>query len=273
MFYVKESSSSVAAGYRTLALIYHASVRSVRMTHGNALMSLFLNILQTVVFVMVFFFVFQLMGMRSAGLRGDFMMYILTGVFLFMMFTKTLGAVFGCEGPTSPMMKHRNMNTVISIGAAMLSSLYLQVMSLLIVLLGYHLVTHNVEIADPGMAGMILLLSWLSGAGVGMVFLAAKPWAPNATKTIQTIFSRVNMFASGKMFVANTLPAFMLPLFSWNPLFHLIDQMRGAVFINYVPRNTNLEYPFWLMLACLMIGLMAEFYTRGRASLSWSAGR
>lgn len=273
MFYVKESSSSLAGAYRTLTLIYHASVRSVRITHGNAMMSLFLNVFQTIVFVMVFYLIFQLMGMRSAGLRGDFMMYILTGVFLFMMFNKTMGAVYGCEGPTSPMMKHRNMNTMISIGAAMMSSLYIQVLSLLIVLVGYHLVTHNVEIADPGRAGLILLLTWLSGAGIGMVFLAAKPWAPEATKTVQMIFSRINMFASGKMFVANTLPAFMLPLFAWNPLFHLIDQMRGAVFVNYLPRNTNLDYPLWLMVACLMIGLMGEFHTRRRASLSWSAGK
>jgi hypothetical protein len=28
-----------------------------------------------------------------------------------------------------------------------------------------------------------------------------------------------------------------------------------------------------VMLACMMIGLMAEFYTRKHASLSWAAGR
>ena len=81
------------------------------------------------------------------------------------------------------------------------------------------------------------------------------------------------MIASGKMFVANTMPTFLLSMFDWNPLFHIIDQTRGFVFINYVPRNSNLEYPFYFTLAMLMIGLMAEFVTRNSVSLSWSAGR
>lgn len=273
MFRVEESNSPLASAFRTLSLIYHATVRQIRQSHGNALVSLAINLFQTIVFVLAFYAIFQLMGVRGPGLRGDFMMYILTGVFLFLTFTKTMGAVFGSEGPASAMMKHRTMNTMISIGAAALSSLYIQSMSVLIILAGYHVVSHNVTIAEPGGAAKVLLLSWLSGASLGMVFLAAKPWAPNVTKMIQTIFARVNMFASGKMFVANTLPTFMLPLFAWNPLFHLIDQMRGYVFINYTPRNTNLDYPFWVMLACLMIGLMAEFYTRRHASISWGAAR
>jgi hypothetical protein len=31
---------------------------------------------------------------------------------------------------------------------------------------------------------------------------------------------------------ANTMPYFMLAMFDWNPLFHLIDQARGFTFIN-----------------------------------------
>lgn len=274
MFRVEERSSSpFATAFRTLSLIYTATVRSVRKTHGNALVSLFINLFQTIIFVVAFYVIFQLMGVRGAGLRGDFMMYVLSGVFLFMTFTKTMGAVFSSEGPASPMMKHPTMNTMVAIGAAALSSLYIQSMSVLVILTGYQLVSHNVAIHDPGGAAKVMLLAWSGGAALGMVFLAAKPWAPNGTKMIQTIFSRVNMFASGKMFVANTLPAFMLPLFSWNPLFHLIDQMRGYVFLNYTPRHTNLEYPFWIMVGCMMLGLMGEFYTRRRASISWSAAR
>ena len=83
----------------------------------------------------------------------------------------------------------------------------------------------------------------------------------------------MTMVFSGKMFVANLMPTFMLHMFSWNPLFHIIDQTRGFAFINYSPRNSSLTYPVYAMLALLMIGLMAEFVTRKAVSLSWSAGR
>ena len=108
---------------------------------------------------------------------------------------------------------------------------------------------------------------------IGMVFLAAKPWAPGLITICSTIYQRVNMFASGKMFVANSLPGFMIAMFDWNPLFHTIDQTRGFVFINYNPHNSSVSYPLYLAGALVVIGLMGEFFTRKRASASWGAAR
>ena len=88
---------------------------------------------------------------------------------------------------------------------------------------------------------------------------------------VQSIYSRVNMIASGKMFLANSMPEWLRSFFDWNPLFHTIDQARGDIFINYNPHFSNVTYPLYVTLVCLMIGLMAEFYTRQHASVSWSA--
>jgi ABC-type polysaccharide/polyol phosphate export permease len=41
------------------------------------------------------------------------------------------------------------------------------------------------------------------------------------------VYQRANMIASGKMFIVNTRPPFMLTMFDWNPLFHCIDKARG----------------------------------------------
>ncbi|MGB0798261.1 MAG: ABC transporter permease, partial [Planktomarina sp.] len=78
---------------------------------------------------------------------------------------------------------------------------------------------------------------------------------------------------SGKMFVANTLPSFMLNMFDWNPLFHCIDQARGFIFINYNPHHSSITYPLIVGSILIVIGLMGEFYTRKHASESWSARR
>jgi ABC-type polysaccharide/polyol phosphate export permease len=81
------------------------------------------------------------------------------------------------------------------------------------------------------------------------------------------------MIASGKMFTANTLSFGMMSVFDWNPLFHLIDQARGFTFLNYGPRYTSISYAVYVSLALIMIGLMAEFFTRRHISLSWNARR
>ncbi len=60
---------------------------------------------------------------------------------------------------------------------------------------------------------------------------------------ISTIYSRANMIASGKMFVANAMPSHIIAMFSWNPLFHTIDQARGFMFLNYNPHYSSIELP------------------------------
>lgn len=73
------------------------------------------------------------------------------------------------------------------------------------------------------------------------------------------------------MFVANGLPGFLLPFFTWNPLFHVIDQARGYTFLNYHPHYTEPWYPLYITCAVMLVGLMGEFYTRRHASISWEA--
>ena len=273
MFRSEETQSTVALGFRSLGLIYHGAVRDLRKSHRYGVIGVLINVLQTIIFVLVFYAMFAMFGIRTSPIRGDFLLYILSGIFLFMTLAKTMTGVVGAEGPASAMMKHRPMNTFVAIGSSALSSLYIQTLSIVIVLAAYHLWIARVEIHDLGGALYVFLLSWFCGIAIGLALYAARPWAPTFVSLLSTIFARVNMIASGKMFVANTLPPTMLVMFAWNPLFHLIDQMRGYVFLNYTPRNTNLEYPFWVSIALFVIGMMGEFYTRKRASISWGAAR
>lgn len=256
-----------------LELIYHSIVRDIRKTHRNAFFGLLMNMVQTVVFVLTFYAMFALLGMRGNAIRGDFLLYIMSGIFLFMTHTKAVAAVVGSEGPASPMMQHAPMTTFIAICAAALSSLYLQLLSLFTVLFIYHVAFTPVVIDDPVGAMGMLLAAWFSGVGVGTIFLSIKPWFPEFIQIATNIYSRANMIASGKMFVANSLPSSMLVLFDWNPLFHTIDQARGFIFVNYNPHFSSSTYPLYVGGALVMVGMMGEFYTRKNASLSWQAGR
>lgn len=265
--------SGFTSALTILELIYHSIVRSVRKTHGNAIMSIAMNMLQVAIFVLAFYVMFSVLGLRSAALRGDFLLYIMSGIFLYMTHAKTLGAVVGAEGPASPMMKHAPMNTIISIAAAALSTLYIQVLSLVVILFIYDVAITPFVVEQPFPAFGMVLLAWFTGLGLGVLLLAIKPWFPTFVSIFTTIYQRANMIASGKMFVANTLPSYMLAMFDWNPLFHCIDQSRGFVFVNYSPRYSDWTYAFWVGLVLLMLGLMGEFYTRRHASLSWDARR
>lgn len=273
MFQAQRRKTRIGSTLDLFELIFHATVRNVRKSHRNALIGLLINIFQTVLMVAVFYFMFEILNLRSIAIRGDFLLYVMSGVFMFMTHTKTLGAVSGAEGPTSAMMKHAPMNTIVTISAAALSALYLQVLSAAIVLYFYHAAISRLHIDNMAGTLGIFLLAWFSGLAIGVVLLAAKPWAPDVIGMISTVYQRVNMIASGKMFVVNMMSASMINLFDWNPLFHCIDQVRGTMFLNYTPHFTSLTYPIVVSVVILGLGLMLEFYTRRHASISWGAGR
>lgn len=273
MFHYSSKQSGLSAATAILRLIFHNTVRHVRKSHGNPLLGLVINMLQTLILVLVFVFMFSVLGLRGNAIRGDFILYIMSGIFLFLTHNKALAAVSGSESSASPMMQHAPMNTAIAIASAALSQLYIQVLSVSVILVGYSLIGGEVTFQYlPGAISM-LLLSWFSGVAIGMVLLALKPWFPQATKIIQQIYTRANMITSGKMFLANQMPTAVLAMFSWNPLFHCIDQARGFTFINYTPHYSSVLYPVVFSVIFLTVGLLAEFFTRKRASASWSAGR
>lgn len=273
MFQISKPTTMTGSAWNILELIFHSTVRELRKSHRNAIVGLLMSMLQAVIFVGAFFLMFQILGMRAAKLRGDFLLYIMSGVFLFLTHNKALGAVYGSEGSTSSLLKHAPLNSFILIASAALATLYTQTLALTVILFLYHALGNPVEIHNPVGAYAMLLLAWFSGCAIGMVFLAAKPWFPSITGILQTLYSRANMIASGKMFVANATPGYILNLFDWNPLFHCIDQERGFVFVNYFPHHSSISYPLYLSLGFVCIGLLGEFFTRRHVSSSWNATR
>ena len=258
-----------AAG-STLALIYHQTVYNLRNEHRNAIVGLLMTIVQSLVFMAAFVVIFLVMGVRSSPLRGDFMIYLMSGIFLFMTHVRAVNSI-ASSGGVGGLTKHEPLNQAIMIAAAALAVLYRQTISAATILWFHHVLLSPVEIEKPVGAAAMFLMAWLSGCSVGLVFMSIKPWLPKFSNVASMLYQRINMFASGKMFVANVLPNFMLPWFWWNPLFHTIDQERGFVFINYTPMKTSLTYPIWFTLAALMIGLLINFTTRKYQSASWSA--
>lgn len=252
-------------------LTYHATVRNVRSKHGNAVVGLLLNMMQAVIMLAAFYLMFTILGLKGTAIRGDFILFLMTGIFLFMTHNKGMGAVLGAEGPTSPMMQHAPMNTIIAICASAFATLYTSILVMFAIILIYSIAFDSLWMPYPIQTFGMFLLAWGSGCAIGLVLLAAKPWVPGLVGIVSTIYMRANMIASGKMFVANTLPATMLAMFDWNPLFHTIDQARGFAFINYYPHNSSLMYPIKVTVILLMIGLMGEFVTRRSVSLSWFA--
>ncbi|MEM9755924.1 MAG: ABC transporter permease, partial [Pseudomonadota bacterium] len=179
----RRTTLSVIAGL--LELTYVSAVRKVRQTHGNAVMALVMSVVQAVLFIAAFYFMFVLLGTRGVAIRGNFIVYLLSGIFLYLTHIKALTGVMSAESSTSPMMQHAPMNTLVAILSSALSVLYLQTFSLLIILFLVHVLIEPVVIDNWAPAFAMFLLAWFSGIAIGLILLALKPWMPDVVTILQ----------------------------------------------------------------------------------------
>ena len=265
----KVNRTLFGASLTFMELLFHSIVRSARKSSGNATLGLGIEMLQSLIMLAVFFALFTVLGMRSAAIRGDFVIFLLTGIFLFLVHNKAVKSAMSAVSPLGGITLHRPISSLLNLLASVLSGLYLQVLAFAIILLVIHLMRGGLEFYKP--AGLIFpfFMAWASGIAIGLMFGVLTPFAPKFIPMLAILYRRANMIASGKMLPANYMSATMITWFDWNPLFHTIDQARGAAFVNYFPRYTNMEYPVYLSLTLVMIAMMIEFWLRKNMSESW----
>ena len=278
MFNRKVSRTTWQAAQEVGAVIYHMTVRNARGGRGHAGLALVNQVMFMVLLIillgLVMTYGFQ---MRRNLIRGDFILFLMTGIFMFRMHVQTIRQFGINEGAGA--FKHTQASAPVQMAASALSTLYSQMLSILCVLGIYYAVVvpwgtgYPFEIVHPIGALWMIILSWLTAICVGLLLAAVGPWAPRPVAIFRMLYIRVQFIASGKMFLGNDMPGASLKYFEWNPLFHIIDQARGYTFMNYFPRNSNIVYPLKFCLVVIVLGLMIEFVTRRSVSASWSKSR
>ena len=223
------------------------------------------------VFLGLFYMIALFMG-RGASIRGPIFVFLLTGIVLFLTHIKAIGSVRGASTASSAIMMHAPMTVILSIIAKAFAGLYLQFVAVLIIVLFLWIFGADLTVSEPGALVLPVFLAWSTGIGVGMVFMTLAPMFPFIIKTVSPVYQRAQMFSSGKFIPAAYMPTAMVGWFSWNPLFHTIDQARVAAFVNYNSDVTSISYPIWFTLVALLIGLMGEFWAKRTLSKSKHGG-
>lgn len=153
------------------------------------------------------------------------------------------------------------------------SALYMQILAVIVISFVANVIIDPFMVYNLKLVSLCFMLAWFSSVAIGIVFLSIRPFFPTTVTIVEQVYKRANMIISGKMFLSNTLPGYMLPFFTWNPLFQPIDQARSAAFVNNTPHHTSLGYPVYLSLTLICVGLMLEHYSRITVSESWSKRR
>jgi len=271
MFEVNQKKSKLYSTFRFGELLYHGVVREVRKKYRSPIVGLVTEIVQSVIYVVFFLLFMKIMGNRQSPIRGNEVVYILTGVFLFLIHIRAIGAVMGTKGPLNPMNLHTSVNSILTILSASIATIYTQTLAFFIILFATNVLYERVEIYNPKGFAFAFFISWIAGIAIGNLMLSLSVFFPNLMKVISQTFQRVNMIFSGKFFVPNMIGANIFWLFTWNPLFHVIDYSRDAAFINYTATRTNINYALWATFGIFVVSFMIDHWARKYASESWKA--
>lgn len=244
-----------------LDLLYVSVVREFRVTNGGAIMSFFSALATPLLLFGMFYVMYEVIG-RSVIVRGDFLLFVMTGIMMYLMHIRAVTTLKGAMHSVKGMIFYAKASIILSIISSALYQLYLNVIAIIIIMGTSYLIRGHLEIYNPSGLLLPFFMGWASGLAVGMMFMAVKPLAPILIPRLFQLYRRLQMFSSGKMLLGNMIPASMLPFFQWNPLFHSIDQARGEAFINYIPRNSNMTYPIYFTIAVFVLGLLIEFAVR-----------
>jgi len=254
---------------RFFELLFHTTVRNVRRESVNPIIAILYQVMTSIILIVVFIFFIRVLGTRTIAIRGNEIQFVMVGVQLFMVHNAAMGAVAGGLNVRDPMTLHTHITHFLLIMAAGFSTLYIQILAMLIIYPVVHVLIEPIAFQSFKGFCYALFLSWGTGIGLGYVIGGLQPYAPRIMGLFMIMYARANMIFSGKMLVANSVTAAMLPYFYWNPLFHTIDYSRGSSFINYTPRLTNINYPLTIMIILIVIGFLLQKNARDKVSVSW----
>ncbi len=113
-----------------------------------------------------------ILGMKALIVRGSFILFLISGIFLYMTHIKAVGKIAGSGDATNTMLKHAPVSTLLLILSAAFSALYIQFLSMGVILLIAHVLIEPVAFFDIKGFIKCFFVAWGSGAAIGLVFLS-----------------------------------------------------------------------------------------------------
>lgn len=273
-FFVVNKDTSAQQGfltqvYASCSLVYALVVRDLRTEHKNAALGILLSVAQPLVMGLVFYGFMVLLDGGGGQIRGDSLTFVVTGFLIFFTHIRTVSAVTGSL--RQDMLNHQRLTPFLMVSVKAAGALYKNVFALLIMFAANYLLRGVYEMHDPLRFISVILWCWLGGIAAGTIFLALDRYL-SWGGVLSTTYIRIMFFTSGKFFIASKVGGAIRPYFDWNPLFHLLDQGRGAIFVNYAARTTSMDYAIAVVLILLVVGFLTESYVRRHYNVSHAPG-
>lgn len=225
-------------------------LRDLAGRHGDSRLGLLWFLIQPVLVILGLLVIFTVKS-RLAPPNIPLLVFLMTGFPLWYAFSGMWGDITTLSVSNSAMTMFPQITQMDMLLSRIVLSFVTQTSGFVVIAIGF-IVMGGAEIPSDPLAVIFCYWGCIGlGVGVGLIIGAIRRILP----TIETWTSpvrRLGGFISGVMHTAASLPALLLPYFSWNPMFKCIEMARQSWHPIY---QTPIWDP-WYVVVCI-VGLLA----------------
>lgn len=239
-------------------------VREMLTRFGKSSLGYLWALLQPLLVLTTLYFVFRFTGRRvPAGVTLETL--LLTGVVPIYLFIQTKSRLTRAIQSNRSLFYFRQVTPL----SVLISRAFLEFSTYLVIFFviyaGLNFVGQRVEIESY--VGVILCMGIMSllGFGLGSVF-GILMVRFNFLEHVSTVVNRIIFLTSGMFFYGNELPQRLRDILLVNPIFHVVEFLRGAFFTAYTPHYASAVYVALWVGMLLLAGLALERFGRRLAA-------
>lgn len=243
-------SSSFGAAPRT---IFALMLREMATSYGRSWGGYIWAVAEPVGGIVLLTFLLSLVA-RQPGIGTNFAIFYATGVVVFTFYTEISTKVSQSVTYSRQLLAYPAVTLMDAVLARLLVNLLTQLM-IGFLIFGYILLTMETR-TDPRPAPIALayLMALVLAFGVGTLNCALYSFFPTWQK-IWGIVNRPLFLASCIFFVFDAVPKPFQDYLWYNPLVHVVGQMRKGFYPQYTADYVSVTYVMGFGLICLVIGL------------------
>ena len=238
----------------TIRTILALMLREMSTTHGRSALGYIWAILEPVAGILLLTAVFSLM-VRSPALGTSFPLFYASGLIPFMAYMDIGQKVSVALRFSKPLMFYPGVTFVDALVARFLMNSITQIM-VAGILLGAIILISGVDLLFDPIAiahGFFMGLSLALGIGTLNCYLLSvypiweRTWA---------VVNRPMFLISGIIFLPDAVPPPYREWMLWNPLIHIVGEVRKGVFTTYDAAYVDPLYVYTISLSTLSVGLL-----------------
>lgn len=235
------------------SVIFAVFIRELNTRFGQYRLGYFWAVLEPLAMVAVLSSVRVLLGASAiAGL--SFPVFFATGVIAYLLFSHITTTSLNAVESNLGLFSYQRVKPADVFTARALLELLIALGTACIIFPGLHYIGFTYSWNDTLKVIAVVFCLFLFSCGVGLTACILGPLWQESKKVVPVLI-RPLFFISGVFFPANALPDSVRGYALFNPLLHVTELLRGAMFNEYQSQEGSLFYLFLCSIGTLLFGL------------------